>query len=222
MKHFIGIILLVTVIALSSCAQVRDENHAPKTTTELVNALKRPVTPLDMLNHIKFALDNHLLIRRDFYSDENLEHFYGGERMSWLMKKPGFLYGSVLDVKGLIDDDKTSWCSEIAARFGTEEEMNHDPVVGDKHSGGGGIQTMPGTDITAELVQSVFGTPTEIVNPYLNLDRRSDFGLGRSTHKWGNRQLIYKFSGAEDHWELAFLLRGDGTVNRINFSDWEN
>lgn len=59
------------------------EPESTLSTNELVAMVKRPTTPTMMLENIKFALDHHLLLRDDFYSEEYLEHFFGAAKVRW-------------------------------------------------------------------------------------------------------------------------------------------
>jgi hypothetical protein len=42
---------------------------------------KKPTTPLELLQNVKLAFDHGLLLREDFYSDENLKAFSGGAKV---------------------------------------------------------------------------------------------------------------------------------------------
>jgi hypothetical protein len=221
MKYIIRIILMTALIAFGGCARIDGEGYAAHTTSEMVNMLKKPVTPLDMLNNVKFALDNHLLIKEEFYSDENLTHFFNGKKINWITRKPAWLFGSVLGLDHLVESDENKWCIEMSVNFDTVDK-NGEPSIGGKLQGSGGLQMVHDNQLTAELVQSVFGVPTEIVTPNQNYSYKSDFiSQGPPTHELGNKVLKYEFSNEKENWVTLFTLRPNGTVNRFNFYDVE-
>jgi hypothetical protein len=211
---------MTALIAFGGCARIDGEGHAAHTTSEMVNMLKKPVTPLDMLNNVKFALSNHLLIKKDFYSNDNLIHFFNGKKISFSTKNTN-LYGLVLGLDNLIENNKENWCIEINFSFG-KVDANGNPLADGKLRGYGIIQMVRDNQLTAELVQSVFGVPTEIVTPNQNYSYKSDFiSQGPPTHELGNKVLKYEFSNEKENWVTLFTLRPNGTVNRFNFYDVE-
>ena len=44
--------------------------------------VKQPKTPLELIQNIKFALDNELFLRHEFYSEENLRRFFGARNVT--------------------------------------------------------------------------------------------------------------------------------------------
>lgn len=65
---------------------------------EFYAAIKKPATPFELLDNIRLAIDKHLLLREDFYTEENLKLFFGGDRVEWrsdddLNKRRGEIIG---------------------------------------------------------------------------------------------------------------------------------
>jgi hypothetical protein len=48
---------------------------------ETMVMVKMPATPFELLENVKIALDQGLLLREDFYTDENLKRFSGGTKV---------------------------------------------------------------------------------------------------------------------------------------------
>ncbi len=48
----------------------------PPSAKELYASVKKPTTRIELLKNIKFALDHELLLRDDFFTDENLMQIF--------------------------------------------------------------------------------------------------------------------------------------------------
>jgi formylglycine-generating enzyme required for sulfatase activity len=48
---------------------------------ELYSSVKQPTTPLELLQNIKVVLDHDLLLREDFYTENNLKRFFAGQKV---------------------------------------------------------------------------------------------------------------------------------------------
>ena len=57
--------------------------EASKSGKEIFTMVSKPTTPIALLENIKVALDRHLLLREDFYTEENLVRFFGGTKVTW-------------------------------------------------------------------------------------------------------------------------------------------
>ena len=75
MKKITASILLFALIAFGGCADPNNKKSQTESAMQLISDLNEPITLVDMLNHLKFALDHHLFIKDDFYDDENLVRF---------------------------------------------------------------------------------------------------------------------------------------------------
>src|SRR5262249_48050817 len=48
---------------------------------ELYRSVKKPTTTLEILQNLKVVMDHDLLFREDFYTEDNLKQFFGGEKV---------------------------------------------------------------------------------------------------------------------------------------------
>jgi hypothetical protein len=61
---------------------------APPLGAKVAASPKSPTTPLELLQKIKFALDQGLPLREDFYTDANLMTFFGGSKVERVTDDP--------------------------------------------------------------------------------------------------------------------------------------
>lgn len=52
-------------------------------TKDLVKMVKMPTTPIELLKNLQFALNSEMLLREDFYTEENLRKLTGGTKFGW-------------------------------------------------------------------------------------------------------------------------------------------
>jgi len=90
------IVGLSLMLAMTSGATFAQTTNSP---AGLSAGVVAPKSAIDLLRNIKVAIDGSLLIRRDFYSDESLRRFFGGEKVLWGKDNvdPAELFGYVYD-----------------------------------------------------------------------------------------------------------------------------
>ena len=170
-----------------------------------MTTVNRPTTAIEAWRNLKFALDNDLFLREDFYTDENLKKFFAATQISWQENHPtrttGFLLSPYLEI------------SLIRGTFDDEWKVD----ANGKRRGGGTVTT----DATADLITAVFGKPMKVTNPYAE-ERPPHFTpLIRKTHQFGNQLIEYHFDHARTAASLSFLFNGDGTVKGCGFENAE-
>jgi hypothetical protein len=172
---------------------------------KLMATVNRPTTAMEAWRNLKFALDNDLFLREDFYADENLKKFFAATQISWEENRPmrtaGRLFSPYLEIsliRGTLDEE---W----------KEDANG------KRRGGGGVDT----DVTADLITAVFGKPMKVTNPYAAEGPEHPTALMRKTHEFGNLSIEYSFDHARTTASLRCLFIGNGTVNRCSFENAE-
>jgi len=167
--------------------------------------VNRPTTAIEAWRNLKFALDNDLFLREDFYTDENLKKFFAATQISWQENRPTRTTGLLL-----------SPYLEISLIYGTFDEQWKEDANG-KRRGGGTVTT----GVTADLITAVFGKPMKVTNPYAE-ERPPHFTpLIRKTHQLGNQLVEYHFDHARTAASLSFLFNGDGTVQGCGFDNAE-
>lgn len=120
MKKTIPILLAASIAA--SVAPAAQATDAPKNTTikqsdrssvvvkataastqELYAMVNKPTTPYQILENIKFVVDHDLLLREDFYTDENFNHFFGAVKISQTRHSRTRMSGGVDGFEAAID-----------------------------------------------------------------------------------------------------------------------
>jgi hypothetical protein len=130
---FLFIMLIIEPSAL--CAELGSQQE------ELMATIARPTTTLEVLRNFKFALDNDLFLRDDFYTDENLQKFFAADRISWHGGIPTHSFGNAF----------TRLSIDFSLIQGTIDAEGNPVANGRKH-GGGTISTT----LTADSVIEVF------------------------------------------------------------------
>jgi hypothetical protein len=197
-----AVLFMVVMIAQpqpAGCAEPADFRGKSLTT------VNRPTTAIEAWRNLKFALDNDLFLREDFYTDENLKKFFAATQISWRENLPtrttGRLFSPYLEI--------------FLIRGTFDEKGNAD--VNARRRGGGTI----GTDATADLVIAVFGKPMKVTNPYGAEAPEHPTALTPKTHEFGNLSIEYNFDHARTTASLRCLFTGSGTVWVCGFGNAE-
>lgn len=84
--------------------QISSAGDTARSAKEMYAMIKKPSTLIEVLKNIKLALDQHLLLREDFYTEENLKLFFGGENVAWRkINDPKLQWGDVIDFGSLVE-----------------------------------------------------------------------------------------------------------------------
>lgn len=167
--------------------------------------IERPTTTIEVLRNFKFALDNDLFLRDEFYTDENLEKFFAASKISWDEVHPLRRIGRV-----------SSLHLDIFLFHGTVDAEGNEAVNGRKQGAG-----VINASLTADSVIEVFGKPMKVTNPYAAESTTHPSALMPKTHELGNLAIEYKFDRPRTTASLFCIFHGDGTVNRCNFGNTE-
>lgn len=192
-------VLMIAQTQPAGCAEPSDFRG------KLMATVNRPTTAIEAWRNLKFALDNGLFLRDDFYTDENLKTFFAATQISWQENLPtrttGRLFSPYMDIdliRGTFDE---KW----------KEDANG------RRRGGGTI----GTDVTADLITAVFGKPMKVTNPYAAEGPEHPTALMRKTHDLGNLSIEYHFDHARTTASVRCLFNGSGTVKGCGFDNAE-
>lgn len=172
---------------------------------KLMTMVNRPTTAIEAWRNFKFALDNDLFLREDFYTDESLKMFFAATQISWQENLPTRTTGRLL----------SPYLEIFLIRGAFDEKGNAD--VNARRRGGGTI----GADATADLITAVFGKPMKVTNPYAAESPEHPTALMRKTHEFGNLSIEYHFEHPSTTASLRCLFNGDGTVKGCGFGNAE-
>ena len=198
--------------SLSSNDNVAASNNDSTVTKEVLAMINRPATITDLLQNIKFALEHDLLLQKDFYTDENLKRFFRTSKIEWTTNEPASKLGTLVAFDDLPYKDQNERPYNVDVKLGLWDYGKKQPIEG------GGI-TLTGR-YPVEIVEKVFGTKMEVTNPYAGDSLEHPTLLQETTHKYGNKGLIYRFNTVLAKKAFAaFVMNGDGTVNRLNATE---
>jgi hypothetical protein len=218
-----AIVLTAAVLSVALGAdnqqQPSDENSRAGVASvkELYAMVKKPTTPIEVLKNIKFAVDHELLIREDFYTDENLKRFIGGTRVKWGTNKPTSKSAVVYGLDDIYEGVRGFPGMGIDVRMDTVDETGKSADHGRIRAG---IVVQMGRGLMVEDVERVLGPPNQVSDAYRGggdggIHSEPMFVLPK-THPLGNTGLEYPFNNPASKAKFAFLIDGDGTVNRYN------
>ena len=190
-------IVLATLAQSAQCEEINDSRKPPGA---MIN-----VTPVEFLQNFKYALDNDLFLREEFYSDENLKRFFAATRISWVEKNlPERQSGDIFGQSSF----------GISLVFGMAKSNG---AVARGRYGSGTL----GGKLTADQVIELFGTPMKVTNPYAAEGPAHPSALMRKTHELGNLAIEYEFERPTSSASFTCLMNGDGSINRCNFRSAE-
>ncbi|HTD03176.1 MULTISPECIES: hypothetical protein [Oxalobacteraceae] len=127
---------------------------------DIFDMVKKPTTPRELLQNIKFSIDRNLLIRADFYTAENLERFFGGKAKVQTVrtqKNDLEILSAVSNLGDVLANTKKLYGTSI--EFDLQEKNENSGIL---HAN----VVVPGTSadprLTVELVENVFGSSGEM------------------------------------------------------------
>lgn len=182
------------------------------TIQELMEMVKFPTNPTELLHNIKVVAEKYLLVYDSFYSDEVMMHYFGGskiEKVSWNINDK---YASVLDLGDLFQNSRR-FPGQGVDIFQMRVDAKGKQSARGKFRAGIIIPTGHDTRLTAEVVMNIFGTGEIDEHPYANA---LGVAFDRKTHKLGNAFIDYKIEHKSTIASLRFFTSADGSIRRIN------
>ena len=93
---------LVTLAAIAvGCAAVAQTESGLR--SEMFKKIEKPKDLIGLLNNLKVATDWPLLLQTDFYTEENLIRFFGGESVSWGTNRGEEKRGEIIGFQKIIE-----------------------------------------------------------------------------------------------------------------------
>lgn len=117
------VLLLLSVLVAPLCAQTNDSRAK-----QFYSKIVTPVTLIDLFRNFKIAMDGDLLLRDDFYTEDNLRRFSGGKRIVWGRGPPN-ARGDIADFGSMVKDaqyDGRTWAG-LGIQF--SQNFNEDRVA---------------------------------------------------------------------------------------------
>jgi hypothetical protein len=79
--YLLGILMALSSFPTAGCQPLNVEKERPMATISV--AVKKPSTLVELLENIKISIDHGVLLREDFYTDENLTRYFGSNEVFW-------------------------------------------------------------------------------------------------------------------------------------------
>ena len=194
----------------------------------IFDMVKKPTTPQELLENIKLSLDRNLLVHADFYTEENLERFFGGKARVQAVRTPN----NDLEISAAVSDLGDVLANTKKFR-GTSIEFD----LRKKNVNSGKLHAhvvIPGASadprLTVELFESVFSGDGEMTVS----DSSDSFsqktamqtsdpkgpapfvGYGApATHKLGNKRIEFLIHKSGINISILFLTFAAGQIKDI-------
>ncbi len=213
-----------------------------KPTADLMKKIRKPTSPKELLQNIKFAVDNDLLLRDDLYTDDNLKMLLGGRRVIWdnyrhLYTLPNMhsMYDKSLDMHAKVTDMADVYLSGRQYRgmgcsvyHGIYESVYNakkgrfDTIESKKFGVLAGAPPRE-SPFLVDFVDELFGSNREVEdivvepgNPHHPAP-----ALPKPIHKLGNKLIKYTFDKPASKVTISFQIYHDGVVKSYYFKQQE-
>ena len=199
------VLLLASVLAVPLRAQTNE-----MTAKQFYSKIVRPVALIDLFRNFKIAMDGELLLRDDFYTEDNLKIFSGGERIIWI-REPPTARGDITSFGTMVKDlqhDGRPW-GGLGFTFLLNFKEGREAVTGWL------LTISDPNSVSFSEVEAIFGTNWEgdtFMNPPPHGPPRPP-----ATHPRGYARIVYKSVSPTLQREMRFSFYSDGKVGTANF-----
>ena len=174
--------------------------------------LKKPSTPAGILLNLKMALDQDLLLRRDLYSDSNLEALSGGHEVGWIERGAARQAAVISGFGGIIPPAHVGNNTFEGISFSIGRR-----VVSGKTDASAGISFMGSNPAVAFVrIEAIFGKDWQSF-PFFPTPPGRMFRPPSDPH--GNDRIRYVLSDAHTTRSIVMEFHADGTLYNAEFSE---
>ncbi len=208
--------LCATFLVLSVVGACGAQPDLPTTQAAASNAyakIEKPDNIAGIFRNLGFAIDHQLLLREDFYTEEKLTHFFGGDKIIW--RKPrsagvrwGFVSGFGKTVERFPMADGSS-LEGLTVAFAWDVDADYKS----KATWLIAVTSPAGIDFAG--VEAIFGRRWKEAPPL----PPSIHGVFRApTREHGNDRIVYSFNRQGVKSQFTFAFRADATLDDVVFS----
>jgi len=180
-------------------------------------SIANPLSPKEMLEKFKLALDLGSFMNGDFYTEENLEKFFGSPYLIKFLNVPEALNVRVfsIDLPAVTQDGEHKPAPDQPHPLITTAKI-YLSGAGNNRLTSHSIISTSDQAISADLVQTVFGKPTSItdITPPKKDDDQTDVANEKSL-PLGNSSLNYQTESDGIFKTVFFKTGADATVIEI-------
>jgi|GEM_PF-5072662 len=199
---------VLAIVFCTACSSLR----APSV-SEVISKSKQPETPKEVLQNIKIAIDNHLISKNEFYSEENLKNLFGGTYVTLstngIEEKNAYISG----YDNMVEPIQLQNTSIPSLDITLSMHKKNGRVDGNLHfiiRKSGAFPDMPAS---VEIFGSDWQENPEPTSPH------EIFSKGDSPY--GNERIQYLKDGEMPN-KLNIEFNGDGSLYRIDYTEEKN
>jgi hypothetical protein len=157
-----------------------------------------PLTAVDLIQNIKYCVDNDLFLTDEFFIEENLIRFANGHAVENLGDNKNYFMAKGINVEG------------VSGGISFVREYK------DGEKAGGLILHFNSPFINADYLIKIFGPFQTATDPYRNYNPVHPGFVTRKTHQYGNMEMHYVLTGKKSKTEIISFTQGDGSISRVN------
>jgi len=181
---------------------------------ELMADYKKPSNPVEVLKNIKMVLDSELLLKEDFYTEENLKKVFGGGVVVFKKHEPSTIIINVTHLGDVFEAFKDAHNQPIAVTY----EILQPSGKGTRKRGYIGFYSDE-YNFTIENAERLWGSNmTFEAHPGT---KRGGPPRVRTTHRLGNKKIVYAFETAHTKTVIKIVTDGKGAMRRLQFEQEE-
>lgn len=195
-------------------------NNSSEQVKKIYRMVKKPTTPNELLQNLKLALDDGLLMREDFYTSSNFERFFSARNIT----------------EGIDKDQKGRRIDASSFGYPASRPADYPAIYPDKESstdfrcGNGlaaGINTLANGKVSSGITLGfISGAPTfgEVEKVFGNSwkEDRSPFPQGyilqRSTGPHAHEKWVYSIDNASVKGKFFLMFGSAGTLTQASIS----
>jgi hypothetical protein len=197
-------------------AEPQDGNnawHYAATTEGEFSMARRPNTLRELLTNLKVASDRGLLLREDFYTEENLKVFSGGNEVLWVARSPTRQQATITGFDGMLPPVRVGNNTFAGITY----SIGRDVLESGRIQANVHVSLMePNPGVTFDSVEGVFGRNWQEF-PFFPAPPGRKFGPPTRPH--GNDRIRYDFGDNRESRSVVMEFHADGTLYNMTLSE---
>jgi hypothetical protein len=207
--------MIYAITTFSACTLLNGTHHSKSShisSQGFSNMTTSPTNPEQLLSNIKAALASHSLLKDEFYQDNHLKSFSGGERISRTQYSTSTAI-EVFDFKNLF---QPATANLNVPYFGASFGVN----ANSKRFGSIFVDPHADNRLTYELVTQLFGEGKVVVPANMQAADSSEstskphalIFRGETTHPYGNKDIVIHSEDTVSRTTILIEISGNGLV----------
>jgi hypothetical protein len=174
-----------------------------------IPAVERPTTLEAVLRNIKYALDRGLFLREDFYQDEVLRQYFGGNRTRQ-SSGPFGIEDSVSEFGDMVEPLIVSGHPVPGMSFSIQRQNGPNGFAAAID-----LNTPGKTAVDFDVVEKIFGRGWRPAEPRLPSPHEN---YVRPTRPHGNAEIVYSASDGATSWQATLYFKANAELSLARIS----